>query len=39
MDFIYSLPGLFVAIIFHELAHGYTAYLLGDNTAKKMPVD
>ena len=34
MDFIYSLPGLFVAIIFHELAHGYTAYLLGDNTAK-----
>ena len=34
MDFIYSLPGLLVAIIFHELAHGYTAYLLGDNTAK-----
>ncbi len=34
MDIIYNLPGLFVAIIFHELAHGYAAYLLGDNTAK-----
>ena len=34
MDVIYNLPGLFTAIIFHELAHGYTAYLLGDNTAK-----
>lgn len=34
MDMIYNLPGLFIAIIFHELAHGYTAYRLGDNTAK-----
>lgn len=34
MNFLYSLPGLLVAIVFHELAHGYTAYLLGDNTAK-----
>lgn len=34
MEYIYSLPGLFTAIIFHELAHGYTAYKLGDNTAK-----
>ncbi|CAK7016381.1 site-2 protease family protein [Tissierella carlieri] len=34
MDIIYNLPGLFTAIIFHELAHGFTAYLLGDNTAK-----
>ncbi|MBC8588403.1 site-2 protease family protein [Tissierellaceae bacterium BX21] len=34
MDILLSLPGLFVAIIFHELAHGYTAYKLGDNTAK-----
>ena len=24
-----------IAITFHELAHGYTAYLLGDNTAKE----
>lgn len=34
MDYIYNLPGLLIAIIFHELAHGYAAYLLGDNTAK-----
>lgn len=34
MNILYSLPGLLVAIIFHELAHGYTAYLLGDSTAK-----
>ncbi|MFA5525021.1 MAG: site-2 protease family protein [Tissierellales bacterium] len=34
MEKIYSLPGLFTAIIFHELAHGYVAYRLGDNTAK-----
>jgi len=31
---VYSLPGLLVAIIFHELAHGYTAFILGDRTAK-----
>lgn len=35
MDVIYKLPGLLIAIIFHELAHGYMAYILGDNTAKK----
>ena len=35
MDILISLPGLLIAIIFHELAHGYTAYLLGDNTAKQ----
>lgn len=29
-----SLPGLFIAITFHELAHGYTAYIQGDPTAK-----
>lgn len=34
-DKLISLPGLFVAIIFHELAHGYTAYKLGDPTAKQ----
>ncbi|HLR34375.1 MAG TPA: site-2 protease family protein [Tissierellales bacterium] len=31
---IIALPGLFMAIIFHEVAHGYTAYKLGDPTAK-----
>lgn len=33
-DKLISLPGLFIAIIFHELAHGYVAYKLGDPTAK-----
>ncbi|SHI01207.1 site-2 protease family protein [Sporanaerobacter acetigenes] len=34
-DKLISLPGLFIAIIFHEVAHGYTAYKLGDPTAKE----
>ncbi|MEY8415220.1 Zn-dependent protease (includes SpoIVFB) [Tissierella praeacuta DSM 18095] len=34
MNVIYNLPGLFIAIIFHELAHGLMAYWLGDDTAK-----
>ncbi|MBN4062752.1 MAG: site-2 protease family protein [Alkaliphilus sp.] len=28
------LPGILLAITFHEFAHGYVAYLLGDPTAK-----
>jgi len=27
-------PGLLVALVFHEVAHGYVAYMLGDPTAK-----
>lgn len=34
-SFLLSLPGLLVAIVIHEFSHGYTAHLLGDNTAKK----
>lgn len=34
MEFLINLPGLLIAIVFHELAHGYTAYFLGDKTAK-----
>lgn len=34
MDILYSLPGLLIAIVFHEVAHGYVAYTLGDDTAK-----
>lgn len=34
MNYLISLPGLLVAIVFHEFAHGYSAYLLGDPTAK-----
>lgn len=29
-----SIPGVLVAITFHEFAHGFIAYKLGDNTAK-----
>lgn len=31
---IIALPVLLIAITFHELAHGYVAYRLGDPTAK-----
>lgn len=33
---IISAPPLLVAIILHEIAHGYTAWKLGDPTAKAM---
>lgn len=29
-----SIPGVLIAITFHEFAHGWVAYKLGDNTAK-----
>ncbi len=29
------VPGLIVAIVFHEVAHGWTALMLGDPTAKE----
>lgn len=29
-----GIPGVLLAITFHEFAHGYAAYKLGDNTAK-----
>lgn len=35
IDFL-SIPAILIAIIFHELAHGYIAYVLGDNTAKDL---
>ena len=28
------IPAAFFAVIFHEISHGYAAYLLGDRTAK-----
>lgn len=31
---IISAPAVLIAIVFHELAHGWVAYKLGDNTAK-----
>ena len=32
---IVSLPAFLLAIVLHEVAHGYVAYLLGDDTAKR----
>ena len=34
LTLILSIPGLLLALTFHEFAHGYAAYLMGDNTAK-----
>ena len=34
MALLLSAPGVLIAITFHEFAHGYAAYKLGDNTAK-----
>ncbi|WP_242967934.1 site-2 protease family protein [Tepidibacter mesophilus] len=35
IDFLITLPGILVAISIHEFGHGYVAYMLGDDTAKK----
>ena len=34
IDFIFSIAILIMAVIIHEVSHGYVAYLLGDPTAK-----
>lgn len=34
MEYLINLPGVLIAIVCHEFAHGFMAYLLGDNTAK-----
>ena len=34
MGLLISIPGLILALSLHEFAHGYAAYLMGDNTAK-----
>ncbi|MBQ4526631.1 MAG: site-2 protease family protein [Clostridia bacterium] len=36
ISLILSIPGLLLAIVFHEMAHGWAAYLMGDRTAKSM---
>ena len=33
-NLLVSIPGVLIAITFHEFAHGFAAYKLGDNTAK-----
>lgn len=35
IDFLITLPGILMAISIHEFGHGYAAYILGDDTAKK----
>lgn len=34
IQLVLSIPGLMLALTFHEVAHGYVAYLMGDNTAR-----
>lgn len=33
-DFIFAIAVLMISVIVHEVSHGYSAYLLGDRTAK-----
>lgn len=35
LEILFLLPSIIIAIIFHELAHGYIAYRLGDETPKE----
>lgn len=34
LTLLLTLPGVIIAITFHEFAHAWTAYKLGDNTPK-----
>ena len=34
LSLVLTLPAVLIAITFHEFAHGFAAYKLGDNTAK-----
>ncbi len=34
LNFIFSIAVLIFSVVFHEIAHGYAAYFLGDPTAK-----
>ena len=35
IDYLYIIPCVLIAIIFHELAHGLVSYWLGDPTPKE----
>lgn len=35
IDFLTILPGILIALTFHEFAHGAAAYAMGDDTAKR----
>lgn len=34
IEMLTILPGILIALTFHEFAHGFVAYAMGDNTAK-----
>jgi len=34
VDFIFAIAVLIMSVVIHEVSHGYSAYLLGDSTAK-----
>lgn len=34
IDLIFAIAVLIMSVVIHEVSHGYTAYLLGDSTAK-----
>jgi len=34
VDFIFAIAVLIMSIVIHEVSHGYSAYMLGDSTAK-----
>lgn len=34
IDMLTMLPGILIALTFHEFAHGLAAYAMGDDTAK-----
>ena len=36
LDILIYAIAFIIAVVFHEYAHGYAAYKLGDNTAKDM---
>ncbi len=36
IEYLYVIPCVLIALTFHEFAHGYTAYKLGDPTAKNL---
>ncbi len=36
IEFLYVIPCVLIALTFHEFAHGYMAYKLGDPTAKNL---
>ena len=36
IEFILSIPVVLIALVFHEVSHGYAAYKLGDPTARSL---